>query len=717
MGPIVSALASALSGVAASVAGLILNIGGIITGAFLWLSVNILNWVLSPNFISLSYTDPANNAFLDVGWSLTRDFANIIIVLALVVIGLGTALRLTGYQAQKALPILILIALLINFTPVICGVIVDAANILMTFFVGDGFAGGNSFINSANSQWSNIESMAGRGKLWDPIASGEAIAAAAGALALIIFNVYAGLIYLLFALLFMVRYVAIWVLVILSPLAFACYILPDTKSVFTQWWKQFIQWSFIGVVAAFFLYLGDHFLMVTQNPEFHSAASTLSEVGSAPGLSGIINNIMPFAVVVVFLTIGLMLTLSSSAAGASGAMNLAKKSAPNVGKWMGKKGLAFARDKTPAGVRRWAERQATAKKWGEGEKGVKGALKRAASDPLARVRRTMGGVVTGALNEKLDTDTAYKKAKEQGIATNTIAFNKATDAERVGIMKAMREKGKSTEFLKGLPEKEKLKTYEKAIRMGDEDTAEAMARGSFDQTGDFEKILNQIEPGKYNAKGLTTADIDRDYTSYADKLIKETATEDQIKDYQEKWYEKTDSQGTKMIEHVYKSPSFGAKQHAFAALHHGPGFENGYLKFGQDKGVDWHFETTAGRANAPHALNILSSTPMQSLGKGWTGLNAQEIKQRTLANNIIRESPVLTNAKIKGASLDKVFIKYSKLRNEVKNYQGRAPVEVKREMQDIRDGLEAAKNGLRTDPKELDRFEEIERIMKYNPKP
>ncbi|HXK31944.1 MAG TPA: hypothetical protein VJ378_00505, partial [Candidatus Paceibacterota bacterium] len=193
MGPLISALGSAISGVAASIWGLIITYLGIITGAFLWLCVNILNWVLSPNFISLSYTDPSKNAFLDVGWNLTKDFGNIIIVLALVVIGLGTALRLAGYQAQKALPTLILIALLINFTPVFCGLIVDAANILITFFVGDtGFSGGNSFVNLFNNQWSSVQKMAGGVKFWDPGASGEALAAAVGGIALIFFNIIAG---------------------------------------------------------------------------------------------------------------------------------------------------------------------------------------------------------------------------------------------------------------------------------------------------------------------------------------------------------------------------------------------------------------------------------------------------------------------------------------------------------------------------------------------
>ena len=90
--------AGALAGVFATLFGLISNILGTITGAFLGLAVMIFNWVTSSSFISLSYTQ-LDNPFIKIGWELTRDLTNIFFVLGLVVIGLGTALRLTGYQA------------------------------------------------------------------------------------------------------------------------------------------------------------------------------------------------------------------------------------------------------------------------------------------------------------------------------------------------------------------------------------------------------------------------------------------------------------------------------------------------------------------------------------------------------------------------------------------------------------------------------------------
>jgi len=56
--------------------------------ANLWLSLAILllGWVTSPSFISLSYTG-IDNPMIKIGWTLTRDLANMGIVLVLIVIG------------------------------------------------------------------------------------------------------------------------------------------------------------------------------------------------------------------------------------------------------------------------------------------------------------------------------------------------------------------------------------------------------------------------------------------------------------------------------------------------------------------------------------------------------------------------------------------------------------------------------------------------------
>ena len=311
-----------LSAVNFIVGGLV-AIAGVITSLFLSLAVNILNAVISTGFISLSYTNPATNPFISIGWELTRGLTNIIFVLALLAIGLGTAFKMNDYQAKKALPMLIIIAILINFTPVLLGLIVDASNIVMNYFLSSGFQGGNVLENQL-SQIGNLWAPTAEGAL-DPVVQGNKFI---GLLVVVSFNVIAALIFFIFAAIFLMRYVVIWLLVILSPIAFACYILPKTRSVFNQWWKQFTQWTFVGVTAGFFLYIANQLnnLILGEGANKIAFASRTGE-----GL-GLINSILPWAIIIIFLILGLQAAMSSSAQGANFAINAVKKAPQNFAK-------------------------------------------------------------------------------------------------------------------------------------------------------------------------------------------------------------------------------------------------------------------------------------------------------------------------------------------------------------------------------------------------
>jgi len=281
----------------------------------------ILGWVVGPYFTTLPYT---HGGIVEIGWPIVRDFINMFFIIALVIIGLATALRIKEYQAQKSLPILIIIAVLINFTPVICGLIIDASNIIMNFFLErlTGFAAiGESF----EMQGSIVA------ELWRTPGHFFDIRYAASALGqslvMIIFDWVAAYIFFIFALLFIMRYVMIWALVIVSPIAFFSKIFKGSekylfKSIlgWDEWWKQFIEWSLLGVVAGFFLYLAE--VLMTIAPGMISGLppgqGTSSWVDNP--LVDFVNNFLPWMVVLVFLWLGYKIAKSTSAMGAQGAI-------------------------------------------------------------------------------------------------------------------------------------------------------------------------------------------------------------------------------------------------------------------------------------------------------------------------------------------------------------------------------------------------------------
>jgi hypothetical protein len=326
-----------LGGVAAAFGGaigwIIASFLLVVANLILALSSVILMWSIDPWFIRVPYT---SGGIVAIGWPIVRDLANMGIVLALVVIGLATALRLEEYQARKTLPPLIIIALLINFTPVILGFIVDATNIVMEFFLEE-LTGAELIANQFTALGSMIASDLGGIQIFNPI---QHWALFFKILVMIIFNLVASIIFLLFAFLFIMRRVVIWMLVIFSPLAFVAYILPATRRLWTMWWNQFIQWSIIGVFAAFFLYLGEQMIILASQGGFIAEPP-----GGGPGgwLAGhtidVLSQVLPYFVALLFLLFGFFIALTTSAFGSAGIIHFARTRTQKAAAWARTKGL------------------------------------------------------------------------------------------------------------------------------------------------------------------------------------------------------------------------------------------------------------------------------------------------------------------------------------------------------------------------------------------
>jgi hypothetical protein len=261
--PVFSSYAISLGGLITAIPTLIIiyNISffATISGVFATLAGELLFYITSGKAVPYSYTNPDTNELLKIGLDITRPFANVIIVIFLVVIALSIALRIEGYGTKKTFFKLILVALLVNFTTVFMGLIVDASNIIVNYFLQAMGAGWNGVVEKiietiksllpGNSDWKNYLTVSGQ------------IETVGKILSFTIGNVILTLIFLLWSLIFILRYVAIWFLVILSPLAFVFWVLPATNGLWKQWYSNFIAWVLVGVNASFFLYIADRFAL------------------------------------------------------------------------------------------------------------------------------------------------------------------------------------------------------------------------------------------------------------------------------------------------------------------------------------------------------------------------------------------------------------------------------------------------------------------------
>ncbi len=231
---------------------------------FMGVTELLYRWVTGPEFIGFSFTGP-DNPFVYQNWLDMRNLANIGIILGLVYVGLRTALDLGSFNTKKTLVRLLVLAVLINFTPVLIGLMIDAAHIVMNHFLGHG-RDMKLTENLRTAMFFVVDY-----ELYPLISLIQLLVLTIGA-------VFVGFLFLILAATFIVRYLILWVLVVLSPLAFLAFAFPGAKKFWQMWWSAFISWTFVGVPIAFFVFLGDS--MNNQcliGGVFHNTSAHLSE--------------------------------------------------------------------------------------------------------------------------------------------------------------------------------------------------------------------------------------------------------------------------------------------------------------------------------------------------------------------------------------------------------------------------------------------------------
>jgi hypothetical protein len=263
-----------------------------ITSGLMGLAAGTLKWILD---YQNAFTITRDNNVVTVGWNSVKDLANMFIVLGFVVIGIAFTLRLEGYGSKKTLINLIMIALLINFSLVICGIFIDGANKAVDFFLQGSNVLPETFIEGITKQ---LDVLGGAFSKDDPVNTlGIATQFA-------FYNIVAFIVFLLFAFLFLFRLVALMILVILAPLAFVSYVFPFTKNIAQMWWSNFFQWCIIGIPGSFFLYLAD--LLTKQ--------ANITEVSDP----------MLFLLPGFFLIVGFLFSLKMAPMGASAVTGFAR---------------------------------------------------------------------------------------------------------------------------------------------------------------------------------------------------------------------------------------------------------------------------------------------------------------------------------------------------------------------------------------------------------
>ena len=177
------------------------------------------------------------------GWQAFQGFANLVFVALLLVVIFSqvTGVGIDNLGIKRILPKLIVAAVLINLSYIICQLLVDVSNIagygLRELFTGIGTpvelkAGESMMTHTINTA---VEGMMagvalGTSSMWAPAMILPFL------LMLITLVIGTFFVFLLLG----VRQAGVVILVVVSPLAFVLYMLPNTKSLFQRWWKAFV---------------------------------------------------------------------------------------------------------------------------------------------------------------------------------------------------------------------------------------------------------------------------------------------------------------------------------------------------------------------------------------------------------------------------------------------------------------------------------------------
>ena len=216
---------------------------------------SFMDWIFDilAGFLTVRPVEANQTNAMYRAWSYMRTFANIAFVIAFLIIIYSqlTNFGVNNYGIKKLLPRIIIAAILVNVSYIICSIAIDISNVL-------GYSLQNIFIQMRNGlvgtegnswdiiSWQSISSFILSGGTLLTAGSIAAFSGLAnygiiGAIALLLPALVALLVAVLVALLIMaVRQALITILTIISPLAFVAYLLPNTDKWFNKWGSLFM---------------------------------------------------------------------------------------------------------------------------------------------------------------------------------------------------------------------------------------------------------------------------------------------------------------------------------------------------------------------------------------------------------------------------------------------------------------------------------------------
>lgn len=268
-------------------------VGAAITEAFSHLFSKILNPLLT--FLiglmgdSFQWSLEANRQItqqfstLQEGFDTIRMTADMFFIIILLIVAFATILGIESWNFKTILPKFIVAVLLVNFGQVLSTVVVKLGNIVLEGIINSvgGVVGASRMIGTVTYLQKAFEfNEEAKKNFTDPKVADN----------IITFAPYFNFLFLLIAasvifrliLTFLIRVVALWFLMIISPLALVAMVLPSTKKYGEQWIQELLKYTFLGPIAVFMFAFAVKLSYTTLGSNFSPGDATGSgQMGSA----------------------------------------------------------------------------------------------------------------------------------------------------------------------------------------------------------------------------------------------------------------------------------------------------------------------------------------------------------------------------------------------------------------------------------------------------
>lgn len=210
---------------------------------------SIFNWIKDALLNVIDIGTLGSNVGLVNAWKTIRDFVNLLFVILLSIVAFSNILRIDTerYGVRALLPRLIFAVIAVNFSFILVQAMTNIAYIVSQPFITKAF----NLLSNPPADASIIDPTNGIGSFI--IAVLLVIAVLIGFVILFVF--------------FVIRILVIWMLAALSPFVFLLMVLPLTRNLANQWWKNAFKWIFMGPIAFVLLYVAAEMLATSGNKQ------------------------------------------------------------------------------------------------------------------------------------------------------------------------------------------------------------------------------------------------------------------------------------------------------------------------------------------------------------------------------------------------------------------------------------------------------------------